>query len=125
MVKNGMLKGRWTKYAVILTVGFFGLVAQALLFRQFLTVFEGNELSIGIFFSSWLLWIAAGALVGRKRLWARLSGHFEFLPLVYLPAYVLQGWLINHARSFAGVEPYELFPLVKMLPVSFLVNALV
>ncbi len=123
VVKNGMLKGRWTKYAVILTVGFFGLVAQALLFRQFLTVFEGNELSIGIFFSSWLLWIAAGALVGRKRLWARLSGHFEFLPLVYLPAYVLQGWLINHARSFAGVEPYELFPLVKMLPVSFLVNA--
>lgn len=124
-VKNGIAKSGWTKCAIVFAIGFFGLAAQTLLFRQFLTVFEGNELSIGFFFSSWLLWAAAGALAARARLRVldRLCGHFEFLPLVYLPVYAIQVWLINNARSLAGIEPYELFPLVKMIPFSFLANA--
>lgn len=36
---------------VIFSVGFFGLLAQTLLFRNFLTVFQGNEISTGMFFS--------------------------------------------------------------------------
>lgn len=115
----------WQSLGVIVAVGFFALAAQTLLFRVFLTVFEGNELGIACFFSSWLLWVAAGALFARSRLPVInvLSDHFEFLPLLYLPSYLLQWWLISHARELAGVRPYELFPLLTMLPVTFLGNA--
>ena len=111
--------------ALILSVGCFALVAQALLFREFLAVFEGNELGIAWFFATWLLWVAAGALAARLPAsgldW--LADRFDALPLLYVPAYVLQSWLIGNAREFSGVEAYELFPMASMLLASFLANA--
>ena len=109
---------------VVLVTGLFGLVAQTLLFRDFLAVFEGNELGIAWFFASWLIWVAVGALIARsiKARSERICRHFEFLPLLYVPAYLLQSGLIGSARVLAGVETFELFPLARMLPVSFLAN---
>jgi len=49
-----------------------------------------------------------------------LSSRFEFLPLLYLPAYLFQAWLISLARQLGSVETYELFPLARMLPVAIL-----
>ena len=110
---------------IVFSIGFFGLAAQTLLFRLFLTVFEGNELGIACFFGSWLVWVAAGALFARlcRPVANVLIRRFEFLPLLYLPAFVLQWWLIDSARKIAGVQPYELFPLFALLPVAFLANA--
>ncbi len=118
-------KTGWQSLGVIVSVGFFALAAQTLLFRLFLTIFEGNELGIACFFSSWLTWIIVGALCARAclRVMNILGDHFEFLPLLYLPAYLLQWWLIGHARELAGIRPYELFPLLTLLPVTFLANA--
>lgn len=117
--------GRAATYGIVFSIGFFGLAAQTLLFRDFLTVFEGNELGIALFFCSWLLWVAVGALLGRFRGLAPdfVRRYFEFLPLLYLPAYGLQEWLIGNARAFADVKPYELFPLAKMIPFALLANA--
>jgi len=115
----------WQSWGVIAAIGFFALAAQTLLFRIFLTVFEGNELGIACFFSSWLTWVVFGALFARSRLPVMkvLCDHFDLLPLLYLPAYLLQWWLINHARELAGIRPYELFPLLDLLPFTFLINA--
>lgn len=112
-------------YGLVAVVGFFALVAQTLLFRQFLTVFEGNELGIACFFGSWLAWVAVGAGLARTRAAATpaLTRRFEFLPLLYLPAFLLQWVLIAHARELAGVQRYELFPIFTMLPVTFLACA--
>ena len=113
-------------WPVVFALGFFAVVAQALLFRAFLTVYEGNELGISCFFSSWLLWVGAGALAARlipATLSCRLLRYFTFLPLVYLPAYAGQLLLIQQSRALAGIESYELFPFARMLPVSFLANA--
>jgi hypothetical protein len=113
------------RLALIGAVGFFGLAAQTLLFRDFFTVYEGNELGVAAFFCSWLLWVGVGALTARLpgRAAEQAAAHFEFLPLLYLPAYVLQVWLIDHARMFAGVAAYELFPFFRMFPVSLATNA--
>ncbi len=46
---------------VVFSIGFFALAAQTLLFRDFLVAFEGTELAIGAFFSSWLIWLSLGA----------------------------------------------------------------
>ena len=35
---------------VVFALGCFALVAQTVLFREFLTAFEGNELGVGCFF---------------------------------------------------------------------------
>jgi len=105
--------------------GFFALAAQTLLFREFLAAFEGNELGIAWFFTTWLLWVAAGAFLARRRTaWTEwLAAHFEFLAILYAPAFLLQSWLVARARDISGVEAYELFPMVRMLPASALVNA--
>ncbi|MHC5052880.1 MAG: hypothetical protein ACYTGK_20010, partial [Planctomycetota bacterium] len=111
--------------AVVFALGFFALVAQALLFRSFLASFEGNELGIGAFFGTWLLWVATGAVLGRAVARRRDLGppHVALLALVYLPAFVLQDQLIGSARAIAGVAAYELFPLHKMVLASLLANA--
>jgi spermidine synthase len=51
----------------ILVKGFSGLVAQIFLLREFLIVFSGNELSIGIVLANWLILGAFGSyVVGRR-----------------------------------------------------------
>jgi spermidine synthase len=47
-------------------VGFGSLISQMLLVREFLVSYYGNELSIGIVFACWLLWIAIGSLIGNR-----------------------------------------------------------
>jgi spermidine synthase len=109
----------------LFSFGFFPLFAQALLFRDFLSQFEGHEFGIGCFFGSWLLWLGAGALVAR---WLRgdvsaLARGFPYLLLAYLPAFLAQHQALLSARQFAGVLPYEVFPLHKVIWASALANA--
>ena len=116
---------RWGGYGVVFSVGFAGLTTQALLFRKFLSVFEGHELGIAVFFGSWLLWVAVGAWIVRIpwRGAAFARRWFEFLPLAYIPAYAIQSWLIVSAREYSGVPGYELFPLVRMARFLAVANA--
>ncbi|MHC4932815.1 MAG: spermidine synthase family protein, partial [Planctomycetota bacterium] len=111
--------------AVVFSLGLFALVAQTLLFRSFLTTFEGSELGIGCFFGSWLLWVALGALLGRatSRIAGLRSGHFVTLTLLYLPAFLLQDHWLRSARALAGVGAYEVFELPGMIATSLWVNA--
>ncbi|MCP4643521.1 MAG: 4Fe-4S binding protein [bacterium] len=110
---------------VVAALGFFAVLAQTVLFRAFLTAFEGNELGIGAFFASWLAWVAIGAALGRTRWLAgpTMVRRFSFLTLLYLPAMLLQLWLAHDIRALAGVAGYERFPLLPMLCWSFVVNA--
>ena len=114
-----------SRLVVVFALGFFALVAQTLLFREFLTAFEGNELGIGAFFASWLVWVAIGALAGRaeSRLHRALTRRFPLAALLYVPAFLLQHFLILRARALVGVQVYEVFPIAPMCAMSFLVNA--
>ncbi len=113
-----------SRHLLIVALGFFALVAQTLLFRDFLTVFEGNELGISAFFASWLVWIAVGARVARAETRVnRLA--VEFFPaftLLLIPAFVVQHTVIPLTRALIGVEAYVLFPFVPMVGMAFLVN---
>jgi spermidine synthase len=48
------------------SLGFTTLVTQIVLLREFLTVFYGNELVIGIVLTNWMVLTALGAVAGRK-----------------------------------------------------------
>jgi len=110
---------------LIFTYGLFTIAAQSLLFREFITTFEGNDISVGIFFSSWFLWVALGAaLVYRTKTFAeKLLKNIEFLLLAFLPAFILEWILIVQARELAGVESYALLSIRAILLLSIVINA--
>jgi len=110
---------------VIFAYGLFSISAQTLIFREFITSFESNDIIIGIFFGCWFLWIAIGAVLVNKsrRLAELLSANIEILLLAYLPAFILQAALIIHIRRFAGIAPYTLLPIPTALLLGALVNA--
>jgi len=110
---------------LIFSYGLFTIAAQALLFREFITTFEGNDISVGIFFSSWFLWVSFGAtLVYRAKSFAQtLLKNIEFLLLAFLPAFILEWILIVQARELAGIESYTLWSIRAMLLLSLIINA--
>ncbi|MCX5758525.1 MAG: hypothetical protein NTU83_08480, partial [Candidatus Hydrogenedentes bacterium] len=107
--------------SLVAALGLFAMAAQALLFRDFFTVFDGNELGVGAFFGAWLIWIALGAMVGRFA--ARFNPALGLLAVAYALAFVLQQVLIAHARELAGVKTFELFPFARMYAAAFAANA--
>jgi hypothetical protein len=76
----------WTMTLALLTIGATGITSQLVLMRELLTVFLGNELSLGIILACWLALEALGAwLAGRlkPRAWlysARVSRGHLVLP---------------------------------------------
>jgi len=116
---------RFARGLLIFSYGLFSIAAQTLLFREFVTTFEGNDISVGIFFGSWFLWVGLGAVLIRKAeaLAEKLLKWIEFLFLAYLPAFILQAILIIQARELAGIESYALWSIRDILLVSIIVNA--
>ena len=110
---------------LIFSYGLFTIAAQSLIFREFITSFESNDISVGIFFASWFLWVGAGAMLAYKARWFadKVLRNIEFLFLGYLPAFVLQFILIIQARRLIGVESYALLSIRAVLFLSLIVNA--
>lgn len=110
---------------VIFAYGLFTISAQTLIFREFITSFESNDITVGIFFGCWFLWIAIGAVIIHKsrRLAEFLTANIETLFLAYLPAYVLEIMLIIHIRGIAGIASWALLPIPTALLLGALVNA--
>jgi spermidine synthase len=116
---------RFARTLIIFSYGLFTIAAQTLVFRQFISTFESNDISVGIFFSTWFLWIAVGAAVvyRNKGFAEKLLKNIEFVFLCYLPAFVVQLILIIQARSIAGIESYALLSISDIVLLSLLVNA--
>ena len=51
----------------VFITGFSAVIIQCVLIREFLAIFFGNELVLGIIFSVWLLFCGIGSLWGNKR----------------------------------------------------------
>ena len=116
---------RASRAFLIFSYGLFTIAAQTLLFREFITTFEGNDISVGIFFGSWFLWVGLAALLiyKAKAVADKLLKHIELLFLAYLPAFILQAFLIIQARELAGIEVYELLSIRAVLLLSIVINA--
>ncbi|MGA2916244.1 MAG: 4Fe-4S binding protein [Sedimentisphaerales bacterium] len=110
---------------LIFCYGLFTIAAQTLLFREFITAFEGNDISVGLFFASWLFWIGLGAILAYhpSKITHRLLENIDLLFLIYIPAFVLELILIVQGRQIAGVGSYTLLSIRQMVFLSLLVNA--
>ena len=49
--------------AALVLLGLTAVIAQIVLMRELIIVFNGNEISLGMMLSSWLLWTSAGSAV--------------------------------------------------------------
>src|SRR5271166_4223578 len=78
---------------ILALIGFTAVIAQIILLRELIVVFNGNEMSLGLMLASWLLWTAAGSgILGRFAKHAdprRLVAAIEALIAIALPATIL------------------------------------
>jgi spermidine synthase len=102
-------------------IGFTAIVAQVVLLRELMVVFNGNEISLGIMFASWLLWTALGSsTLGRFPRQAvqarRATAALQVTAAMLLPAIFL---LVRSTRLLFKAVPGELLGPVPMLIASF------
>ena len=102
---------RHVLYLLIALLGLYAQIAQALLAREALVVFYGNELSLGAFYGGWLWWLALGSLLAvrwRARPWVvRPMPPLRMLVLA-LPLLLLgQMLLLRGVRLLLDVSPSE------------------
>ena len=96
--------------AVLVLIGFTATVAQIVLLRELMVVSYGNEISLGVMLTSWLLWTALGSSVlgrfaGRVSNPAKLMAALQVLLAVLLPATILT---VRATRSLFHALPGEL-----------------
>jgi len=106
--------------AALTLIGFSAVIGQIVLMRELIVVFNGNEISLGIMFATWLFWTAAGsglssgfALGGNNA--RRAVAALECLLGVSLLPTI---WALRVSRSFFQTVPGELVGPVPMLLTS-------
>jgi spermidine synthase len=110
---------------LIASGGLTSLLTQIVVLREFLVVFSGNELIIGIILSSWMILTGAGSLLGRY-----LSKPDRFAPVVIAGLLLLSVFPIlsvlalNHYRAqvlLPGVlvDPAQAFAVSFLLLLPF------
>ncbi len=116
---------KFARGLMIVAYGLVAIASQTLLFREFVTAFEGNDIGVGVFFASWFLWVSLGALLVRRgdRFTQFLVAHIEPFFLLYIPAFVAQLLLILNFRRLAGAASYDLLSVQTIVLWSMVVNA--
>ncbi len=85
---------------VFLLLGFISIISQIILMRRLMVIFSGNELSVGVVLTSWMLWTGAGSILfgrlteGLKRVYLVLSltliGVVVLFPLTLLLTFCIK-----------------------------------
>jgi spermidine synthase len=109
----------------VLVLGAVSQIAQVLFLREFLMVFQGSELSIGIILATWLVWVGLGSHVGaslaeRNARPALLLACSAAGLALTLPGTIL---LIRVLRIFYPGPPGSYLSLLEMTAASFLLMA--
>jgi len=106
--------------AALTLIGFSAVIGQIVLMRELIVVFNGNEISLGIMFATWLFWTAAGsslssgfALGGNNA--RRAVAALECLLGVSLLPTI---WALRASRTFFQTVPGELVGPLPMLLTS-------
>jgi len=112
---------------ITLFMGFSAAIIQVLIIREILTLCRGNELIIGMIYSSWFLGIYAGAMVkrpsDRNMLERRVLLSMFLLPSaaalsIYLSDFI-QVFIPRDVGTFYSFSAESLFAFILTLPAGF------
>ncbi len=119
---------------IVTIVGLSGVVAQALILRELLVGFYGNELTIGIVLANWIIMEAigtlfAGKIIDRIRNIINLFILFQILFVISLPVSVYLARTFKHVIGIPfgeaiGLSTIFVWSLLITLPVSISHGAL-
>ncbi|MEA3275694.1 MAG: 4Fe-4S binding protein, partial [Pseudomonadota bacterium] len=113
-------------FLVILVLGAYSQIVQAVLIREGLVVFYGNEVSLGAFYASWLFWLAVGSVAvvrSSHRHWVLDALASVRRLLLWLPGLLLlQVSSLRMVRMFLDVSSSEFVPLGDLFLSLFLVT---
>ena len=106
-------------------LGSTSIVAQVILMREFLTVFSGNELVIGLVLANWMILTGLGAYLGTFQLKVKKAFpiiHFGLLLLSVLP--FVTAFLINFLKNIvfpigATISVFQIFLASMVLLIPF------
>src|SRR3990172_10694940 len=127
-----------TDYALVFlciaAIGCYATIAQVMLIREFLNIFYGNELCLGIVFGAWFLGIATGAFAGAKIEHTFKHAFTVFVFTLMVMCFVLPVQIVS-VRSVRGLlsvgigEYISILPLILtsiglILPFSFIIGFL-
>lgn len=101
----------------ILLSGIGSMLIQVLCLRQFLGIFAGNELVIGIVLALWLAAVAAGSLIGHR---FRAASAFAVVLLAAGIISQLTLLLIGSARALLDIGPGETVSLAATMGITAL-----
>lgn len=107
----------------IISLGVTAMAAQIVLIREFLIVFSGDELSIGIILAAWLISTAIGSLVlGRFADKIRSKDFFLRLCQIFLSVLLLaEIFMIRAIRPVLHINTGEIIPFYVLAGGSFLI----
>ena len=107
----------------VVLLGFIALATQIILLREFLTLFSGNELVIGIILANWMLLTGLGAYIGRfygdgKRIFWMIAmlGILAFLPIITVLALHYAWYLFFPPGMVAGIAQVFYYSMLIMAP---------
>lgn len=105
--------------------GIISITTQIILIREFLTVFNGNELVIGIILANWMILTAIGSYLGKfvKAKFVNLSYYILFLILLSIFP-IIAIFLINYLKNLlfivgAMLSIYEIIAYSFLLLIPF------
>lgn len=120
---------RFLKRTAVFLLGSYTIVAQVIFVREFLVIFLGNELCLGVIFSSWFLGIAIGAAASARPARKTVEGEGPFLllstllaglsPLILLLIRVLRSILSVPAGEYIPFAPLMLSTWLLIIPFGF------
>src|SRR3989339_2127127 len=121
-------------FLCIAAIGCYATIAQVILIREFLNIFYGNELCLGVVFGAWFLGIAAGAFAGAKIEYTFKHAFTVFVITLMVLCFVLpvqivfvrgvRGLLSVGVGEYISILPLLLTSIGLILPFSFIIGFL-
>ncbi|HHT9112634.1 MAG: hypothetical protein HZA47_07525 [Planctomycetes bacterium] len=119
-------------FLCIAAIGCYATIAQVMLIREFLNIFYGNELCLGIVFGAWFLGIATGAFAGAKIEHTFKHAFTVFVITLMVMCFVLpvqivfvrgiRGLLSVGVGEYISILPLLLTSIGLILPFSFIIG---
>ena len=118
----------WQTVVAVVSLGFTSIVSQIVLLREFLSVFFGNELIIGIILANWMILTGAGAYAGKFMERSARSAPVARLALILgaiLPIVTIAGLrmlrnIVFPVGTMIGILPSAAGACIILLPYCFI-----
>ncbi len=106
-----------------MVMGASGIVAQILLLRELLIVFQGNELSIGVILANWLILEACGAFFFGRIIDRRKSKveFFVIVQIAFCVCFTAAVYFSRNIKAIIGIAQAEALGLFSMIAASLLI----